>query len=144
MSVINLQDSVKVNNSFEVKFGEKSWKLIFNDDYRKLVARIAAKIEKMMDTVNSDEWVDKLDNATSKQQEKMLNDAFDKMKTAIIDGLDQLLGEGAGEYLYEAYNHSTEKLSAIIQLLNENADEMSNIERNSEKAAQLKAYDKER
>ena len=54
------------------------------------------------------------------EQKEQLMTAFDKGKVVVIDALDQLLGEGEGERLY---NESTQALIALVALLNKAAND---------------------
>ena len=144
--IIDLGKRVEANNGgIDVKFGDKTWNVAFNDEFRKKAGILANNVAKLIaETDDSDEWNDKLENATKTEQRKMITKQYEKIREAVIDGLNDLLGEDAGNYLYKAYNESTEKLSAIIQLLSDQATKINQKIADEKKLESLSKYDTER
>lgn len=117
MSVIDLDKRIKVDNKVEVKLAGKTYKIVFDDNFQKTVAKSSVEVVSGLKALDDPSWKDK-DMAL---QKKDVENTFNSVKNSAISALDKLLGSGEGKRLYKYYNYSTDALGAVLNALNDEA-----------------------
>lgn len=117
MSVIDLDKRIKVDNKVDVKLAGKTYKILFDDNFQKIVAKSSVEVMNGLKALDDPSWADK-DMAI---QKKDVENTFNSVKSSAISALDKLLGSGEGKRLYKYYNYSTDALGAVLNALNDEA-----------------------
>lgn len=144
MSVIDLDKTVKVDNKSTIKLAGKEYNLTFNDDFREKVTITETNVSKIIKKLNSDKFSDYvLDLSADKRKETIAN-LINDLKRIATTGLDELLGEGVGQQVWEYYNGSTDAVSAVIGALENAADKAVEIKENQNRAQRRAKYQTER
>ena len=127
MSVIDLDKRIKVDNKVEVKLAGKAYKIVFDDNFQKTVAKASVEVMKALDDPN-------FENKELATQKKDVENTFASIKNAAISALDKLLGNGEGKRLYKYYNYSTDALGAVLNALNDEANKSVELKEKKRKA----------
>lgn len=117
MSIIDLDKRIKVDNKVDVKLAGKTYKILFDDNFQKTVAKSSVEVINGLKALDDPSWEDK-DMAL---QKKDVENTFNSVKNSAISALDKLLGSGEGKRLYKYYNYSTDALGAVLNALNDEA-----------------------
>lgn len=136
MTVINLNFDKKFGNvqlERDVVAGEKKYHLVFNDEMYQKIADLQIAEVSLLDQLEKrkDEFVEKM-NVDERQ--KFMHDSLGKALTNLEGSLDQILGQGEGQRLYDYYGQSTYLLGRVAEeLINLNdkinGDQEANFER---------------
>ena len=130
MSVIDLDKRIKVDNKVEVKLAGKTYKIVFDDNFQKNVAKASVEVMNGLKALDDHNFEDK-ELAT---QKKDVENTFTSVKNAEISALDKLLGNGEGKRLYKYYNYSTDALGAVLNALNDEATKSVEVKEKKRKA----------
>lgn len=144
MSVIDLNKIVKVDNAKDVKIGDKTVPIVFNDEFDKKITALGVRVNQIIDKYSSDAMADKLDGMTKGQQQKEITKFFDDMHGEVIAAVDSVLGDGIGEELYKQYNNSTTAVATVLTALEYEAKKAIQTEENKNRAQRRAKYNKER
>lgn len=144
MSLIDLSKIVKVDNTKEVKIGDKTVHLVFDDEFDKKITALGVRVQQIIDKYSSEEMTKKLDSMTKGQQAKEITKFFEDMHGEVVTAVDEVLGEGMGEELYKQYNNSTNALAAVLSALQDEADKAVQTGENKNRAQRRAKYNKER
>lgn len=129
MSIIDLDKQIKVDNKVDVKLAGKTYKILFDDNFQKTVAKSSIEVMNGLKTLDDPSWADK-DMAI---QKKDVENTFNSVKNSAISALDTLLGSGEGKRLYKYYNYSTNALGAVLNALNYEATKSVEVKENKRK-----------
>lgn len=141
MGLINLDNEVKVNNSNIVELNGKNFHLIFNDEFRVRLSMIASNVDKLLKVVDADKYTEKLEDLSETERKKKYVADLGKLKKMCLSGLDEILGKGAGKFVYETYNESTDKCAEVIELLARKADESADLDARKQSEDRMAKYD---
>lgn len=130
MSIIDLDKRIKVDNKVDVKLAGKTYKILFDDNFQKTVAKSSVEVMNGIKVLNDPSWEDK-DMAL---QKKDVENTFNSVKASAISALDKLLGNGEGKRLYKYYNYSTDALGAVLNALNDEATKSVEVKDKKRKA----------
>lgn len=130
MSIIDLDKRIKVDNKVDVKLAGKTYKILFDDNFQKTVAKSSVEVMNGLKTLDDPSWADK-DMAI---QKKDVENTFNSVKASAISALDKLLGSGEGKRLYKYYNYSTDALGAVLNALNDEATKSVEVKEKKRKA----------
>ena len=117
MSIIDLDKRIKVDNKVDVKLAGKTYKILFDDNFQKIVAKSSVEVMNGLKAIN-DPAVEYKEMSVQKED---VEKSFNSVKTSAISALDKLLGSGEGKRLYKYYNYSTDALGAVLNALNDEA-----------------------
>lgn len=117
MSIIDLDKQIKVDNKVDVKLAGKTYKILFDDNFQKTVAKSSIEVMNGLKAINDPAFEYKEMSVQKEDVEK----SFNSVKTSAISALDKLLGSGEGKRLYKYYNYSTDALGAVLNALNDEA-----------------------
>lgn len=117
MSIIDLDKRIKVDNKVDVKLAGKTYKILFDDNFQKTVAKSSVEVMNGLKAINDPAFEYKEMSVQKEDVEK----SFNSVKTSAISALDKLLGSGEGKRLYKYYNYSTDALGAVLNALNDEA-----------------------
>lgn len=117
MSIIDLDKRIKVDNKVDVKLAGKTYKILFDDNFQKIVAKSSVEVMNGLKSLNDPAFEYKEMSVQKEDVEK----SFNSVKTSAISALDKLLGSGEGKRLYKYYNYSTDALGAVLNALNDEA-----------------------
>lgn len=117
MSIIDLDKRIKVDNKVDVKLAGKTYKILFDDNFQKIVAKSSVEVMNGLKAINDPAFEYKEMSVQKEDVEK----SFNSVKTSAISALDKLLGSGEGKRLYKYYNYSTDALGAVLNALNDEA-----------------------
>ena len=117
MSMIDLAKRIKVDNKVDVKLAGKTYKILFDDNFQKIVAKSSVEVMNGLKAINDPAFEYKEMSVQKEDVEK----SFNSVKTSAISALDKLLGSGEGKRLYKYYNYSTDALGAVLNALNDEA-----------------------
>lgn len=144
MSVIDLDKLINVDNAKEVKFGDKTVSIVFNDDFEKRVTQASVSINQIIDKYSTDDYQDYLDGMSKAQQKKEIDKFMSGLHDEVVGVIDDLLGNGIGEEMYKQYNNSTNAIAAVISVLHDEADKAVKTQENQNRAQRRAKYKKER
>lgn len=130
MSIIDLDKRIKVDNKVDVKLAGKTYKILFDDNFQKTVAKASVEVMNGLKALDDPSWADK-DMAV---QKKDVENSFNSVKASAISALDKLLGNGEGKRLYKYYNYSTDALGAVLNALNDEAAKSVEVKEKKRKA----------
>lgn len=130
MSIIDLDKRIKVDNKVDVKLAGKTCKILFDDNFQKIVAKSSVEVMNGLKALDDPNWEDK-DMAV---QKKDVENTFNSVKNSAISALDKLLGSGEGKRLYKYYNYSTDALGAVLNALNDEAAKSVEVKEKKRKA----------
>ncbi|MDK6868394.1 hypothetical protein FOF71_05475 [Lactobacillus paragasseri] len=130
MSIIDLDKRIKVDNKVDVKLAGKTYKILFDDNFQKTVAKSSVEFMNGLKALDDPSWADK-DMAI---QKKDVENTFNSVKASAISALDKLLGSGEGKRLYKYYNYSTDALGAVLNALNDEATKSVEVKEKKRKA----------
>lgn len=130
MSIIDLDKRIKVDNKVEVKLAGKTYKILFDDNFQKIVAKSSVEVMNGLKALDDPSLADK-DVAI---QKKDVENTFNSVKNSAIAALDKLLGSGEGKRLYKYYNYSTGALGAVLNALNDEATKSVEVKEKKRKA----------
>ncbi|QHJ74980.1 hypothetical protein [Lactobacillus phage JNU_P7] len=129
MSIIDLDKRIKVDNKVDVKLAGKTYKILFDDNFRKIVAKSSVEVMNGIKAINDPAFEYKEMSA----QKKDVENSFNSVKTSAISALDKLLGSGEGKRLYKYYNYSTDALGAVLNALNDEANKSVEVKEKKRK-----------
>ena len=129
MSIIDLDKRIKVDNKVDVKLAGKTYKILFDDNFRKIVAKSSVEVMNGIKAINDPTFEYKEMSA----QNKDVENSFNSVKTSAISALDKLLGSGEGKRLYKYYNYSTDALGAVLNALNDEANKSVEVKEKKRK-----------
>lgn len=129
MSVIDLDKRIKVDNKVDVKLAGKTYKILFDDNFQKIVAKSSVEVMNGIKALNDPAFEYKEMSA----QKKDVENSFNSVKTSAISALDKLLGSGEGKRLYKYYNYSTDALGAVLNALNDEANKSVEVKEKKRK-----------
>lgn len=129
MSIIDLDKRIKVDNKVDVKLAGKTYKILFDDNFRKIVAKSSVEVMNGIKAINDPTFEYKEMSA----QKKDVENSFNSVKTSAISALDKLLGSGEGKRLYKYYNYSTDALGAVLNALNDEANKSVEVKEKKRK-----------
>lgn len=129
MSIIDLDKRIKVDNKVDVKLAGKTYKILFDDNFRKIVAKSSVEVMNGIKAINDPTFEYKEMSA----QKKDVENSFNSFKTSAISALDKLLGSGEGKRLYKYYNYSTDALGAVLNALNDEANKSVEVKEKKRK-----------
>ena len=132
MSIIDLDKRIKVDNKVDVKLAGKTYKILFDDNFQKIVAKSSVEVMNGLKAINDPAFEYKEMSVQKEDVEK----SFNSVKTSAISALDKLLGSGEGKRLYKYYNYSTDALGAVLNALNDEA--IKSVEVKEKKRKKLK------
>lgn len=109
----NLDKAIAKADTKTVRIGGKDHELVFNDEMRNKLEELqivvyseAQAFDDNRDTFINDYTVD--------DRKRTLKDVSKAQRDNLIKGMDDLLGAGEGQRLYDYYGHSFTKLSAVL------------------------------
>ena len=136
---INLDD--RLNKALIFTIGEKDYEVAYSDDLVKETSNVMlnlADMQKQAEKIGEKDT----DEMSLEDQVKYVTNSIDKIHTAYVTALDNILGTGEGERLYNYYDRSTNRLAAILSLLNEklqNAQKKQHANRKQRRQAKYKS-----
>ena len=136
---INLDD--RLNKALIFTIGEKDYEVAYSDDLVKETSNVMLSLADMQKQAEKISEKD-TDEMSLDDQVKYVTNSIDKIHTAYVTALDNILGAGEGERLYNYYDHSTNRLAAILDLLNEelqNAQKKQRANRKQRRQAKYKS-----
>ena len=136
---INLDE--RLNKTLTFTIGEKDYELAYSDDLVKETSNVMLSLADMQKQAEKISEKD-TDEMSLEDQVKYVNNSIDKIHTAYMTALDNILGAGEGKRLYDYYDHSTNRLAAILDLLNEelqNAQKKQHANRKQRRQAKYKS-----
>lgn len=136
---INLDE--RLNKALTFTIGEKDYELAYSDDLVKETSNVMLNLADMQKQAEKISEKD-TDEMSIEEQVKYVNNSIDKIHTAYVTALDNILGAGEGKRLYDYYDHSTNRLATILDLLNEelqNAQKKQHANRKQRRQAKYKS-----
>lgn len=114
----NLDKAIAKADTKTVRIGGKDHELVFNDEMRNKLEELQIVVysEAQAFDDNRDAFIN---DYTVDDRKRTLKDVSKAQRDNLIKGMDDLLGAGEGQRLYEYYGHSFTKLSAVlVELIN--------------------------
>jgi len=128
----NLDKAIAKADTKTVRIGGKDHELVFNDEMRNKLEELqivvyseAQAFDDNRDTFINDYTVD--------DRKRTLKDVSKAQRDNLIKGMDDLLGAGEGQRLYDYYGHSFTKLSAVLAELTKIQDAEDEIKSDDHK-----------
>lgn len=128
----NLDKAIAKADTKTVRIGGKDHELVFNDEMRNKLEELqivvyseAQAFDDNRDTFINDYTVD--------DRKRTLKDVSKAQRDNLIKGMDDLLGVGEGQRLYDYYGHSFTKLSAVLAELTKIQDAEDEIKSDDHK-----------
>lgn len=109
----NLDKAIAKADTKTVRIGGKDHELVFNDEMRNKLEELQIVVysEAQAFDDNRDAFIN---DYTVDDRKRTLKDVSKTQRDNLIKGMDDLLGAGEGQRLYDYYGHSFTKLSAIL------------------------------
>lgn len=109
----NLDKAIAKADTKTVRIGGKDHELIFNDEMRNKLEELQIVVysEAQAFDDNRDAFIN---DYTVDDRKRTLKDVSKTQRDNLIKGMDDLLGAGEGQRLYDYYGHSFTKLSAVL------------------------------
>lgn len=109
----NLDKAIAKADTKTVRIGGKDHELVFNDEMRNKLEELQIVVysEAQAFDDNRDAFIN---DYTVDDRKRTLKDVSKAQRDNLIKGMDDLLGTGEGQRLYDYYGHSFTKLSAVL------------------------------
>lgn len=109
----NLDKAIAKADIKTVRIGGKDHELVFNDEMRNKLEELQIVVysEAQAFDDNRDAFIN---DYTVDDRKRTLKDVSKAQRDNLIKGMDDLLGAGEGQRLYDYYGHSFTKLSAVL------------------------------
>lgn len=109
----NLDKAIAKADTKTVRIGDKDHELVFNDEMRNKLEELQIVVysEAQAFDDNRDAFIN---DYTVDDRKRTLKDVSKAQRDNLIKGMDNLLGAGEGQRLYDYYGHSFTKLSAVL------------------------------
>lgn len=109
----NLDKAIAKADTKTVRIGGKDHELVFNDEMRNKLEELQIVVysEAQAFDDNRDAFIN---DYTVDDRKRTLKDVSKAQRDNLIKGMDNLLGAGEGQRLYDYYGHSFTKLSAVL------------------------------
>lgn len=109
----NLDKAIAKADAKTVRIGGKDHELVFNDEMRNKLEELQIVVysEAQAFDDNRDAFIN---DYTVDDRKRTLKDVSKAQRDNLIKGMDDLLGAGEGQRLYDYYGHSFTKLSAVL------------------------------
>ena len=109
----NLDKAIAKAETKTVRIGGKDHELVFNDEMRNKLEELQIVVysEAQAFDDNRDAFIN---DYTVDDRKRTLKDVSKTQRDNLIKGMDDLLGAGEGQRLYDYYGHSFTKLSAVL------------------------------
>lgn len=109
----NLDKVIAKADTKTVRIGGKDHELVFNDEMRNKLEKLQIVVysEAQAFDDNRDAFIN---DYTVDDRKRTLKDVSKAQRDNLIKGMDDLLGAGEGQRLYDYYGHSFTKLSAVL------------------------------
>lgn len=109
----NLDKAIVKADTKTVCIGGKDHELVFNDEMRNKLEELQIVVysEAQAFDDNRDAFIN---DYTVDDRKRTLKDVSKTQRDNLIKGMDDLLGAGEGQRLYDYYGHSFTKLSAVL------------------------------
>lgn len=109
----NLDKAIAKADTKTVRIGGKDHELVFNDEMRNKLEELQIVVysEAQAFDDNRDAFIN---DYTVDDRKRTLKDVSKAQRDNLINGMDDLLGAGEGQRLYDYYGHSFTKLSAVL------------------------------
>lgn len=128
----NLDKAIAKADTKTVRIGGKDHELVFNDEMRNKLEELQIVVysEAQAFDDNRDAFIN---NYTVDDRKRTLKDVSKAQRDNLIKGMDDLLGAGEGQRLYDYYGHSFTKLSAVLAELTKIQDAEDEIKSDDHK-----------
>lgn len=128
----NLDKAIAKADTKTVRIGGKDHELIFNDEMRNKLEELQIVVysEAQAFDDNRDAFIN---DYTVDDRKRTLKDVSKAQRDNLIKGMDNLLGAGEGQRLYDYYGHSFTKLSAVLAELTKIQDAEDKIKSDDHK-----------
>ncbi len=109
----NLDKAIAKADTKTVRIGGKDHELVFNDEMRNKLEELQIVVYSEVQAFddNRDAFIN---DYTVDDRKRTLKDVSKAQRDNLIKGMDDLLGAGEGQRLYDYYGHSFTKLSAVL------------------------------
>lgn len=128
----NLDKAIAKADTKTVRIGGKDHELVFNDEMRNKLEELQIVVysEAQAFDDNRDAFIN---DYTVDDRKRTLKDVSKAQRDNLIKGMDNLLGAGEGQRLYDYYGHSFTKLSAVLTELTKIQDAEDKIKSDDHK-----------
>lgn len=128
----NLDKAIAKADTKTVRIGGKDHELVFNDEMRNKLEELQIVVysEAQAFDDNRDAFINEY---TVDDRKRTLKDVSKAQRDNLIKGMDDLLGAGEGQRLYDYYGHSFTKLSAVLAELTKIQDAEDEIKSDDHK-----------
>nr|WP_278769194.1 hypothetical protein [Limosilactobacillus mucosae] len=128
----NLDKAIAKADTKTVRIGGKDHELVFNDEMRNKLEELQIVVysEAQAFDDNRDAFIN---DYTVDDRKRTLKDVSKAQRDNLIKGMDNLLGAGEGQRLYDYYGHSFTKLSAVLAELTKIQDAEDEIKSDDHK-----------
>lgn len=128
----NLDKAIAKADTKTVRIGGKDHELVFNDEMRNKLGELQIVVysEAQAFDDNHDAFIN---DYTVDDRKRTLKDVSKAQRDNLIKGMDNLLGAGEGQRLYDYYGHSFTKLSAVLAELTKIQDAEDKIKSDDHK-----------
>lgn len=128
----NLDKAIAKADTKTVRIGGKDHELVFNDEMRNKLEELQIVVysEAQAFDDNRDAFIN---DYTVDDRKRTLKDVSKTQRDNLIKGMDNLLGAGEGQRLYDYYGHSFTKLSAVLAELTKIQDAEDKIKSDDHK-----------
>ena len=128
----NLDKAIAKADTKTVRIGGKDHELVFNDEMRNKLEELQIVVysEAQAFDDNRDAFIN---DYTVDDRKRTLKDVSKAQRDNLIKGMDDLLGAGEGQRLYDYYGHSFTKLSAVLAELTKIQDAEDEIKSDDHK-----------
>lgn len=128
----NLDKAIAKADTKTVRIGGKDHELVFNDEMRNKLEELQIVVysEAQAFDDNRDAFIN---DYTVDDRKRTLKDVSKAQRDNLIKGMDDLLGAGEGQRLYDYYGHSFTKLSAVLAELTKIQDAEDKIKSDDHK-----------
>lgn len=128
----NLDKAIAKADTKTVRIGGEDHELVFNDEMRNKLEELQIVVysEAQAFDDNRDAFIN---DYTVDDRKRTLKDVSKAQRDNLIKGMDNLLGAGEGQRLYNYYGHSFTKLSAVLAELTKIQDAEDKIKSDDHK-----------
>lgn len=128
----NLDKAIAKADTKTVRIGGKDHEMVFNDEMRNKLEELQIVVysEAQAFDDNRDAFIN---DYTVDDRKRTLKDVSKAQRDNLIKGMDNLLGAGEGQRLYDYYGHSFTKLSAVLAELTKIQDAEDEIKSDDHK-----------
>lgn len=128
----NLDKAIAKADTKTVRIGGKDHELVFNDEMRNKLEELQIVVysEAQAFDDNRDAFIN---DYTVDDRKRTLKEVSKAQRDNLIKGMDNLLGAGEGQRLYDYYGHSFTKLSAVLAELTKIQDAEDEIKSDDHK-----------